>query len=332
MKEKSHTLASSANEQAAVVQETASTLEEITAMIRSTLQNAQGALSSAKNVESDSMTGSNSIQEMDQAMEEIEQSNIELNSIKDIFKKISRKAEVINEIVFKTQILSFNASIEAVRAGEHGQGFTVVAEEVGSLAEKSGKAAEEIRDLLEESNTKVVDIVSSIKTRVEKGRATSEQCVQAFTKVCTGIEDLASRVESICTAAEEQLTGVVQTKEAVGQISETSSSNSNMAGLTARIAGRVTKQAKLLQGTVLDLNALAFGKHKTIRKKADDSQVAQQTLNSENPQTERQNFEEDESELKVQSKSPIPKGVNRVPTQAAQAGEESETKNETEAA
>ena len=54
--------------------------------------------------------------------------------------------------MFKTQLLSFNASIEAARAGQHGRGFAVVAEEVGHLAQTSGKAAEEIRNLLEKQS------------------------------------------------------------------------------------------------------------------------------------------------------------------------------------
>ncbi|MHA0111674.1 methyl-accepting chemotaxis protein, partial [Klebsiella pneumoniae] len=80
-----------------------------------------------------------------------EDANSQLQSISNIIGEISAKTNIINDIVFKTQLLSFNASIEAARAGQHGRGFAVVAEEVGNLAQMSGNAAKEIRALLEDS-------------------------------------------------------------------------------------------------------------------------------------------------------------------------------------
>ena len=97
---------------------------------------------------------------------------------------------MINDIVLKTQLLSFNASIEAARAGQHGRGFAVVAEEVGNLAQLSGGAATEIHTLLQGSLTQVDDIINSTKSLVQKTQdrvhVTNELVEQTQTKVHSG--------------------------------------------------------------------------------------------------------------------------------------------------
>ena len=75
---------------------------------------------------------------------------------------------MINDIVFQTKLLSFNASVEAERAGEHGKGFAVVAQEVGNLATMSGESAEEITKILDESVKMVQKLVSSNQVEIEK--------------------------------------------------------------------------------------------------------------------------------------------------------------------
>lgn len=79
--------------------------------------------------------------------------------------KIREKTKVIDEIVFQTRLLSFNASVEAARAGEHGKGFAVVAEEVGSLAQMSGSAAKEISAILAEGVSKAESLTARTTTQ-----------------------------------------------------------------------------------------------------------------------------------------------------------------------
>lgn len=75
----------------------------------------------------------------------------EIKEILEVIPLIKKKANIIDEIVFKTQLLSFNASIEAERAGENGRGFSVVAQEIGNLAQTSGSAAADISELIKSS-------------------------------------------------------------------------------------------------------------------------------------------------------------------------------------
>ena len=89
-----------------------------------------------------------SIDEINQSqkdtIETLDTTASDVKNMMTLIETINQKTSVINDIVFQTKLLSFNASVEAARAGEHGKGFAVVAEEVGNLAQMSGNAAQEI--------------------------------------------------------------------------------------------------------------------------------------------------------------------------------------------
>ena len=74
-----------------------------------------------------------------------------LGELTSSFSEVVEKTAMINDIVFQTKLLSFNASVEAARAGEHGKGFSVVAEEIGNLAAMSGDSAISIQKTLEKN-------------------------------------------------------------------------------------------------------------------------------------------------------------------------------------
>src|SRR5690606_24854923 len=96
---------------------------------------------------------------------QIENSNEKFSDILSILSDIGQKTSVIHEIVFQTKLLSFNASVEAARAGEHGKGFAVVAQEIGNLANMSGKSAEEIESIINDSTKKVKDMLTDSQNR-----------------------------------------------------------------------------------------------------------------------------------------------------------------------
>ncbi|MBF0205734.1 MAG: hypothetical protein HQK53_02485 [Oligoflexia bacterium] len=138
------------------------------------------------------------------AVEAIESANQQLNNIIEIFRGIFSKAGVINEIVFETKILSFNAAIEAARAGEEGRGFAVVAEEVGYLAKKSGEAALEITNMLEESKNKVFQIIENIHKQSKSAQTISTTSLDKFGEIAQNIAILCDKIEHLRTSALEQ--------------------------------------------------------------------------------------------------------------------------------
>ena len=114
--------------------------------------NLQVMTNEGKNIVSAMVSSSQSIKDGSEVFkEQMNESLSELSKTLLVIQEIANKTKLINEIVFQTKLLSFNASVEAARAGEHGKGFAVVAEEIGKLAKVSGSSSEEIAKIVERS-------------------------------------------------------------------------------------------------------------------------------------------------------------------------------------
>ena len=116
-------------------------------------------------------------------MGQVETGNLKIAEIIKMIEEISQKTRVINDIVFQTKLLTFNASVEAAREGEHGKGFALIAEEIGNLAQMSGNAATEISALLETSVQKVDQIISESKSSVGQSVQEGKQKVMFGTDI-----------------------------------------------------------------------------------------------------------------------------------------------------
>jgi len=200
----------------------------------------------------------------------MQKSNNEISDIVNVIKEISEKTRVINDIVFQTKLLSFNASVEAARAGEHGKGFAVVAEEVGNLASMSGGAANEITDMLTKSVKKVTEIVDGTKSlmdsllkqskqKVDAGTSTAKDCALALDEILVGISSVNEMVREISNASHEQSAGVREINKAMSELDQVTQGNSSVAQESSQTASGLKSQAERLSHLVFDLTKLVHG-------------------------------------------------------------------------
>jgi len=279
----SESLSQSTTEQAASLQQTAASLEEISAMINKASEGANSTATNSRTSQQNenAENGREAVEKMLHSMEEISQSNEsilsqinssnqQMNDIVSVIQEIGVKTKVINEIVFQTKLLSFNASVEAARAGEHGKGFAVVADEVGSLAQMSGNAAKEITNLLDTSILKVESIVKETKAKVEvliadgkekvdSGVATAKDCSDLLNEIVSSISKVSQLSHEISEANREQSQGVTEINKAMSQLDATTQQNSSVSEETASSAGELAQQANSLKDLVQDLMSVLQG-------------------------------------------------------------------------
>jgi len=149
----SQEIANGAQEQASSIEETTSSLEELSSMVKQNLENARQASLLAEKAASASRTGSEKMNEMLTAMNNISKSAEDIRNVID----------VIDDIAFQTNMLALNAAVEAARAGEAGMGFAVVADEVKNLANRSSDSAKETASMIKETLRNVEDGMSITK-------------------------------------------------------------------------------------------------------------------------------------------------------------------------
>lgn len=271
----SEQLSSSVTQQAASLQQTSSSVEEMNAMVNKNAENASKSQLVAGEAETAATDGKQVVEQMIQAVEEINQSNAQIMSqiedsnsqiaeIVKVIAEIGNKTKVINDIVFQTKLLSFNASVEAARAGEHGKGFAVVAEEVGNLAQMSGNAAKEISAMLEGSIQKVESIVEQTRTRVEglvqsgrskveTGVSVAKRCGEVLEDLVRNVSTVSAMVGEITSASQEQARGVQEITRAMTQLDQLTQQNSAASQQSAAASEQLAAQAERLRASVLIL-------------------------------------------------------------------------------
>lgn len=218
-------LSSSANQQSAAIQQTIASLTEIRSMLSQTDKMVKQSENLTQKATSQSQAGDVTVAKLNHTMNSLAETNEQVEQLNKVFHTINKKMRLIHDIVFKTQLVSYNASIEAARAGHFGRGFAVVAEEVGRLAQTSGKTAKEIDLLLSDSTQQVSNIVADILKRIEDGRGATGEVNKSFSEISISIAEIASTMQQITEASREQVTGIEQTSKAIEQIDKATQDN-----------------------------------------------------------------------------------------------------------
>lgn len=251
----SQSLSQGATQQAASFEQISSSVTEIGSQTKANAQNASLANQLISSACSAAEDGSKQVQEMVQAMKEIQQSS------KDVVKIV----KVIDDIAFQTNLLALNAAVEAARAGRHGKGFAVVAEEVRNLAARSAKAAKE-----------TAEGIGGSMEKVEYGTSVASTTAKSLHKISTEVLKVNDLISEISVASSEQAEGISQISEGMRQIDSVTQQNTASAEETASAAEQLSSQASVLQSFLskFELDADAA----MSQRRVDDSE---QLFNSE---------------------------------------------------
>ena len=206
-------------------QESARAMEETAAGVQRIAESSQVLHSSAMDASDLSNRGSQTIHHAQTQMNEINNST---NVVNELVQKLSKQTEeisnitkVITDITDQTNLLALNAAIEAARAGEHGKGFAVVADEVRKLAEQSKRSAQSIVQLTEEIKQDTINVEHAVENSlnsVSSGVEIIEYAGQAFTSISKAVDAMTMQIQEISATSEQLSASAEEVTASVNEI------------------------------------------------------------------------------------------------------------------
>jgi methyl-accepting chemotaxis protein len=232
-------LSQASTHQAASLQETSASMEEMASMTRKNAENAVQAANLATDVARQVRSANDALSDMVASMTAIRESS----------NKVAKIIKVIDEIAFQTNILALNAAVEAARAGEAGMGFAVVAGEVRNLAQRSAQAAKDTASLLEES------IARSLE-----GSGRVEQVAHSIASITENVARVKGMVEEVRQASGQQAQGIDQVTQAIVQMESVTQTTAATAEESAAASEELNAQAEQSMAVVRRLEMLVNGR------------------------------------------------------------------------
>ncbi len=215
--------------QAAALEESASSIEELLATARGTADNCRQTSEITVKASEDSRQGAEVVQKAGKSM----------GAIIAASKSISEIIGLIDSVAFQTNLLALNAAVEAARAGEHGRGFAVVASEVRGLAQRTTASAKEIRNLIAVSGE-----------RVAEGNALVDESGVMLGDIAKSSENIASLMREVASSVAEQNSGLQQISKAINDLEAVNQQNSSLVTEVAASSSALTERAGRLREMV----------------------------------------------------------------------------------
>jgi methyl-accepting chemotaxis protein len=254
----SQQMAGGMNDQARQASQISSAVEEMSASTIEVARQSHDASENAQLAGEYAANGSSVVQQSIDGMNSISlivnDSATAINELGKRSEQIGQIINVINDIADQTNLLALNAAIEAARAGEHGRGFAVVADEVRKLAERTTTATEEVAKSIQDIQNQTraaVDRISQGTQTVDHGVHLATQADQALKQIVTSATNVAGMIQSIASAAQEQSTSselITQNINAINTVTQQSAQGTRQTAIAAEQLSQRSTQLKDLIG------------------------------------------------------------------------------------
>ncbi|HEY9904095.1 MAG TPA: GAF domain-containing protein [Candidatus Sericytochromatia bacterium] len=244
-------LSAEALKQAEDTTRTLDSVEQMTHSIQQVAENARQAAAVARTAsttaEAGGMAMDRSVQNILSLRQTVAETAKKVKRLGESSQQISKVVSLINQIALQTNLLAINAGIEAARAGEEGQGFAVVAEEVGELAARSAAATKEIEKIVEniqQGTSEVVEAMELGTTQVVEGTHLVEDAKQSLSKILEVSRQIDTLVQSISSATVSQVETSQAVTELMKEIAKVSERTSNS---TRQVSGSLKETVGIAQ-------------------------------------------------------------------------------------
>ncbi|NJL30954.1 MAG: methyl-accepting chemotaxis protein [Phycisphaerales bacterium] len=264
----SEQMASGMKEQSQQVTQISSAIEEMSQSVvevaRKSAEAAGNAVEAGKVAQQGGQVVTDTIAGMEAISNAVNQGAQSVTELGKRSEQIGQIVNVINDIADQTNLLALNAAIEAARAGEHGRGFAVVADEVRKLADRTTKATEEIAQSIRAIQTETGEAVDRMNTgtqQVKVGVDKATAAGQNLSSIVTAAQGVADMIRSIAAAAEEQSAASEQISRNVESVTAVTKQATEGAGQAAQAATQLSDKSEQLQRIVSQFK-LASRQHK----------------------------------------------------------------------
>lgn len=251
-------IASGSQRQADEIMETLQTMQELSAGVEEIAANSKLAYSSSKEAANFAVKGAEkvdvAVETMRSIFDTVGSSATTVKKLNESSEEIGNILDLITSIADQTNLLALNAAIEAARAGEHGRGFAVVADEVRKLAEGSGTAAQQIAMLIQEiqkDTAHAAHAMNQVTGEVDKGVAVALEAKETLGDIVKLVKNTEKMIEGISEAAAEQSHGLGNVVSAVDNVS-------NIAQQSSVATQQVSASLQQQMSTNEQISILAF--------------------------------------------------------------------------